>query len=190
MHASPPLRTTVDAGRLWAGGAATAVVAALIGLVGVLVSQGLLDLDMADPPLLPIGTSFAARYAVTAAALALVATGLAHLLAVTTPRPQAFFSWIIGLGTVVGVVLPFTVDATTAGRFATAIVNLVLGVSIASLLRSVLVRTVHRVVPMPPPGVPMQRGVQMPPVQMPPAQMPPGAQLPPVPPPVSGPPYA
>jgi hypothetical protein len=130
-------------------------VAGLVGLVGVLVAEGLLDLDMADPPLLPIGSSFAVRYALTAAALALVATGVAHLLALSAPRPQAFLSWIIGLATVVGVVLPFTLEATTAGRFATAIVDLVIGLSIGSLLHSVLIRTIHRGVPLPQPGAPM-----------------------------------
>ncbi|OLT05143.1 hypothetical protein BJF90_19545 [Pseudonocardia sp. CNS-004] len=60
---------------------ATAVVAALVALVGVLIGAGALDLDMAVPPLLPLGGSFAVRYAITAAVLALAATGLAHLLA-------------------------------------------------------------------------------------------------------------
>jgi hypothetical protein len=41
-------RLSVDAGRLWMGGVATAVVAALIAVVGVLVARGLFD-----PPLLP-----------------------------------------------------------------------------------------------------------------------------------------
>src|SRR5438270_13586512 len=36
-----PARPPVDAGRLWAGGLATAAVAALITVVGVLVSRGL-----------------------------------------------------------------------------------------------------------------------------------------------------
>jgi uncharacterized membrane protein YGL010W len=137
----PPLRPTVDAGRLWAGGAATAVVAALVALVGVLVGDVLLDLGMVEPPLLPIGGSFAARYALTAAALALVATALAHLLVVTTPRPRAFFSWIVGLATVVGVVLPFAGDGSFGGELATALVDLVLGLCILSLLSSVLART-------------------------------------------------
>src|SRR6476661_5635214 len=69
--AHPP---AVDAGRLWAGGAATAVVAALVALVGVLVAEGPLDIVMVRPPLLPVGGSFGVRYAVTAAVLALVAT--------------------------------------------------------------------------------------------------------------------
>jgi hypothetical protein len=100
-----------------------------------------LDTEMVAPPLLPIGDSFALQYALTAAALALVATGLAHLLALTTPRPRAFFSWIVGLATVVGVVLPFAVDGSFGGKLATAVVDLVIGLCILSLLSSVLART-------------------------------------------------
>ena len=40
-------RPTVDAGRLWAGGAATALVAALIAVVGVLVARGIFDVSIA-----------------------------------------------------------------------------------------------------------------------------------------------
>jgi hypothetical protein len=117
------------------------VVAGLVALVGVLIGEAVLDLDMVEPPLLPIGRSFAVRYALTAACLALVATGLAHLLALTTPRPRAFFSWIVGLATLVGVVLPFATAASAGGKLATAAVNLVIGLSILSLLSSVLART-------------------------------------------------
>jgi hypothetical protein len=145
-----PVRPTVDAGRLWAGGVATAVVAALVALVGVLVGDGLLDVDMVEPPLLPIGDSFPVRYALTAAALALVATALAHLLVLTTPRPRGFFSWIVGLVTVVGVVLPFTEEGSLGGRLATALVDLLIGLCVLSLLSSVLARTAS--VRRPPPG--------------------------------------
>ena len=82
-------RPVVDARGLWAGGAATALVAGLVALVGVLVCQGVFDVVMVRPPLIPIGDSFAVRYATTAAVLALLATALGHLLAVTTPRPQS-----------------------------------------------------------------------------------------------------
>jgi hypothetical protein len=133
----------IDAGRLWAGGAATALVAALVALVGVLVAEGPLDIVMVRPPLIPVGDSFGLRYAVTAAVLALVATALAHLLVLTTPRPRAFFSWIVGLATVVGVVLPFTLDGTTSGRVATAVVDLVIGLAVLNLLSSVMARTVR-----------------------------------------------
>ncbi len=137
---NPPV---VDAGRLWAGGAATALVAALVAVVGVLIGEGVLDLTMVEPPLLPVGESFAVRYALTAALLALVATGTAHLLAMTTPRPRAFFSWVVGLATAVGVVLPFALEGSLGGKLATALVDLVIGMAVLSLLSSVLARTLH-----------------------------------------------
>ena len=96
----------VNVRALWAGGAASAVVAALVAVVGVLICEGVLKLEMAPPPLLPIGRSLSVQYAVTSAVLALAATGLAHVLALTTPRPESFFSWIVGLATVVGVAVP------------------------------------------------------------------------------------
>jgi len=132
---------TVDAARLWAGGAATAAVAALVAVVGVIVTENAFGVEMVHPPLLPIGGSFLLRYAVTAAVLALASTGLLHLLVLTTPRPAAFFSWIVGLATVVGVVLPLAADGSIAGRLSTAVVDLIIGLCIMSLLRSVLSRT-------------------------------------------------
>jgi hypothetical protein len=136
-------RPQVDGGRLWAGGVATAVVAALVALLGVLLAQGALDITMVEPPLLPLPGSFALRYAVTAAVLALLATALAQLLVATTPRPRSFFSWIVLLATAVGVVLPFTVDGTTPGRLATAVVDLVIGLAVLSLLSSIMTRAVR-----------------------------------------------
>jgi hypothetical protein len=134
-------RVIVNSARLWSGGVATAVVAALVALVGVLIGNGALDLSMTVPPLLPLGGSFAVNYAITAAVLALAATGLAHLLAVTAPRPHSFFAWIVGLATVVGVVLPFAIGGTLSGSLATAVVDLVIGLCILSLISSVLSRT-------------------------------------------------
>lgn len=136
-------RLTIDAGRLWAGGAATAVVAGLVAVVGVVISEGILDIKMVRPQyLLDVGDTFALNYALTAALAALVATGLAHLLVFTTPRPQAFYSWIVGLATAVAVALPFAQDADTDGQVSTAVVNLVIGISIMTLIASVVGRTV------------------------------------------------
>jgi hypothetical protein len=143
--------SSIDAPRLWAGGAATAVVAALVALVGVLVSEGLLNIAMVRPPLISIGDSFGASYAITAAVLALVATALAHLLVVATPRPRSFFSWIVGLATVVGVVVPLALDGSLGGRLATAFTDFLIGVVILTLLRSVMTRTVRPPAPMPRP---------------------------------------
>jgi len=77
---------------------------------------------------------------------------VAHLLAVTAPRPRSFFTWIVGLATVIGVVLPFTTDGSAGGKLATAGTNLVLGLCIVSQLSSVLARTTRVPGPTPPQG--------------------------------------
>ncbi|EWT02087.1 hypothetical protein N865_07320 [Intrasporangium oryzae NRRL B-24470] len=133
----------VDAGRLWSGGLATALVAGLVGGLGVLVCQGVLDIKLTKPALwLDLTDSFAFNYAATAFAAALAATGLAHLLSVTTPKPRAFFGWIIGLLTAAAMVLPFAQSGTMASKIAASVINLVIGLAIASLLTAVLSRTV------------------------------------------------
>jgi hypothetical protein len=98
----------VNAGRLWGGGLATACVAALVALVGVLVFGVVIDVSLVRPALLlDVASTFAADYALTAFLLALLATGVAHALALTTPRPRMFFSWIVGLATVAGTAASF-----------------------------------------------------------------------------------
>jgi hypothetical protein len=135
-------RVVIDAPRLWGGGLATAVVAALVAAVGVLVCRDLLHVKLVEPPLLKITNSFAGNYAITAFVAALVATGLAHLLSVVTPRPRVFFGWIVGLVTVVTMVLPFALEGNLKGKICAALINMVIGLCIASLLSAVLSRTV------------------------------------------------
>lgn len=94
-----PATNAVDAKKLWSGGLATAVVAALAAVVGLLVIRELLDVPVITPEML-FGRSQAANLAVFAAIAALVAAGLLHLLLVSTPRATSFFSWICTLATV------------------------------------------------------------------------------------------
>ena len=138
----PGKRVTIDAARLWGGGLATAVVAALAALVGVLVCRDLLHVKIVEPPLLSLTKSFALNYAITAFVVAVLATGLAHLLSVVTPRPRSFFGWIVALVTVATMVLPFALDGSLEGKVCAAVINLVIGLCIASLLSGVLSRTV------------------------------------------------
>jgi len=67
-----------------------------------------------------------------------------HLLLLATPYPRVFFGWIIGLGTVVAVVYPFSTTAPLSQKFATAVVNLILGVAIGTLIGEVSRRAVGR----------------------------------------------
>ena len=135
-------RWTVDAGRLWAGGAATALVAALVSIVGLLVAR-VFDVETLRPL---EGSGFetpAVRYAIAAAAAALVATGLMHLLVLSTPRPQSFFTWIVLLATAVAALLPFLRDASRETQLATALINVAIGICIGSLVSSVAARSIR-----------------------------------------------
>ena len=93
------------AGRLWAGGVATGCIAALVAAVGVLLCGSVLDVNLVPTLVLPVTDSLALNYAMTAFVLALVATGSAHLLSITTPRPRVFFGWLVVLGTAAAMVM-------------------------------------------------------------------------------------
>lgn len=128
----------VDAGRLWAGGVATAVVAGLIAIAGILVARGLFDVAVLAPKGEGVwGDADTAKYALWCALAALVATGLLHLLLVSTPRPLRFFHWIIGLATVVAAVAPFGTNGSTESKVATAVINLIVGIAVGALLSGV-----------------------------------------------------
>jgi hypothetical protein len=125
----------VNAGRLWAGGAAAALVAALIALVGVLLCRGVLDIPVLAPEGKGAwGDADTSTYAFGAALAALVATGLMHLLLLFTPRPHTFFGWVVSLATLVAMLAPFAVTADQDSQLATAAINLVLGAAIGTLV--------------------------------------------------------
>ena len=132
---SESTRPTLNAGRLWAGGLATAAVAALIAIVGILLGRGLFDIDVLAPKGEGVwGDADTGWYALGAAIAALVATGVVHVLSQTTPKPMRFFGWVVGLATVVAVLAPFLTDGSTGARLYTATLNLVLGIAIGSLV--------------------------------------------------------
>ncbi|MCD0445295.1 DUF6069 family protein [Glycomyces sp. A-F 0318] len=131
-------RPAVNIGRLWAGGVGTAVVAALVALVGILLVRGVLGIHILSPSEAGMyGDTTTTTYAFGAFAVAILATGLRHLLLLGMPRPISFFNWIMLLVIAVGVLIPFTVSAEPESQFATAALNLVIGLSIMSLLNSV-----------------------------------------------------
>jgi hypothetical protein len=124
-----------DAGRLWAGGAATALVAAGIALVGVLVLRKLVHVSVLSPD----GTAATASDSMTmlpiAAALAsVIATALLHLLMATTPRAPQFFAWIASLAMALIVLQVFVTGTSLIAEVETSAFYLVIGVAITSLL--------------------------------------------------------
>lgn len=121
----------LDAARLWTGGLATAVVAALIGLVGVLVLRAV---GQAVPHVVA-GAGPDVMLLCTASALgALAATGLAHLLVLSTPRPLAYLGWIVGLATAAAAVLPLASGAPLVAGLAAGVIHLVVGLAVGTLV--------------------------------------------------------
>jgi hypothetical protein len=129
-------RFIVNARSLWTGGAATALVAALVAIVGVLIIRGVLSI----PIIAPANTTGAIDYvgAVWLAGFAalggLAATALMHVLLLLAPQPMAFFGWIIGLVTLAFAVWPFTVKVGSDVRIANAVLHVVIGIAIGTLL--------------------------------------------------------
>ena len=146
----PAPRRSLNVSRLWAGGVATAVVAALVALVGVLVARTALRIAGYDVPTDPLGASTVLLCAVAAIA-ALAATALAHLLVNTTPRPLTYLSWIVGLATAVAVVLPLVAEDSIVLALLRAGVHLVVGATIGTLI-VMAVRASRPYLPVSPPG--------------------------------------
>ena len=131
-------RHTVDAGRLWTGGVATALVAALVAVVGVLIARGLFEVPVLAPTEEgTLGNASTLRLAVFAAVAALLATGLLHLLLLSTPQPRRFFSWIITLATIAAALAPFLSGADLDEKVATSAITVAVGLAIGSLLSGV-----------------------------------------------------
>ena len=84
-----------------------------------------------------LGNASTFRLAAFAAAAALLATGLLHLLLLSTPQPRRFFTWIITLATIAAALVPFLTDADLDEKVATSAITLVVGVAIGSLLSGV-----------------------------------------------------
>lgn len=141
---SPQSRSlSVDAGRLWAGGVACAVVAALAVVVAYLVVDRILDIKIVPPPSLGLDWSVLARWVGAAVVASLAATALIHLLALTTPRPRAFFGWIVTLATVAAGAWAFTADADLNSKVASAAIVAVIGIIIGSLVIATAARTIR-----------------------------------------------
>jgi hypothetical protein len=144
---TPEIQRRVDARALWSGGVATAIVAGLIALVGILLCRWLFKIPILSPRQDGAwGDASTAGYVFASAAIALAATGLMHLLLLSTPRPRMFFGFIMALATLVAVVFPFSSTAPVSQKVATGAVNLAIGVAIWSLVYGVSMRATRRYV--------------------------------------------
>ena len=135
----------MDAGRLWAGGLATAVVAALIAIVGIVIARGIFHIPVLAPNRSGTwGDADTLTYALVAFGVGLFATALMHVLLVATPSPFVFFGWIIGLCTLVAALAPFATSAEMASKVSTALINLAIGIGVWSLTVSTGHRSLRR----------------------------------------------
>ncbi len=134
----------VDPRKLWSGGAASAAVAGLVALVGVLVTRWLFSLPVLAPSQDgAYGDVSTTVLVLLAAAAALAATGLVHLLLVNTPRPFLFFGWIVALVTTLVVVYPFSTTAPLGAKIATAAVFLAIGAMTGTLVGGAAARSIE-----------------------------------------------
>jgi hypothetical protein len=136
----------LDAPRYWAGAAATVLVCALIGFAASVIIEEVFDSELLAPPdLFDAGTS--ASWAGAGALFALIAAIVLQLLVLAAPRPSMFFGWLVALTALILAVLPFTGSPDIVSATLTAIVWLVLGLAVWSMLTGVLSRTLVRPVP-------------------------------------------
>ncbi|MFF0541251.1 DUF6069 family protein [Nocardia thailandica] len=137
-YAPPEPEKHINLGKLWAGGFGTAVVAALIIVVGVLLVRGVLQVALLSPTGTgTYGTISTTSYAFSGAVAALMATGLLNILLAAMPNPMQFFYWITGLATAAAALLPLTLIADWGPKLATSAINLVAGLAIITILGSI-----------------------------------------------------
>jgi hypothetical protein len=140
-------RLGLEVGRFWAGALATTLVAALIGLAADFILEEVLNLEIqAQADLFGTGSDLMA-WVVAGALFALVAAIVLYLLVMSTPRPRSFFGWVVGLATVILAMVPFAGEFEIVPAILAAIVWIVIGSAVYSLLTGTLSRTVVRRAP-------------------------------------------
>lgn len=147
----PQPRWAVSSRRLWAGGVATALVAAGIGVVGVLLIRGVLNVPILSAKGRLVDQAMVV-VPISAGLAALAGTALLHLLLLTTPRPTAFFGAICAIVIAIVVLQVFLAGGTTEDETATALLYAVIGIAVISLLSTVARTAVQPVQGRPQPG--------------------------------------
>jgi hypothetical protein len=124
----------LDAPALWAGVMATAVVAGLIAILGVVAAHVVFGTNVVRPD---GERSFAdatvSGLALSAVVLALIGGVLVHVLAYLTGRALLFFGCIVTLETALLALWPFTTNAASLPKLATSMVHLAIGTAVVCL---------------------------------------------------------
>ena len=135
-------RLGLEVGRYWAGALATVFVAALVGFAADFILEEVLNLEIqAQADLLGTGSDLMA-WVVSGALFALVASGVLYLFVLSTPRPRSFFGWVVALATVILAAVPFAGRPDVVPAVLAAVVWVIIGSAVWSLLTGTLSRTV------------------------------------------------
>jgi hypothetical protein len=133
----------LDAGKYWAGAAATILVCALLGVAASVIFDDVFGVGLIPPPDV-LGVGDDASWAAAGAVFALISAAVLHILVMIAPSPRMFFGWLVGLATVILAVLPWTSSGDPLASAMTSLVWVILGIATASLLGAVLARTTRR----------------------------------------------
>ena len=123
----------IDQGRFWVGAVLTSTVAALGGVIGLVVAQDLLQIKLSASSF-GLGPIHIAGYGLLAGLVSMLAAVVYAGLLAFAPRPTVYFGALGGLLTALAVLLPFTVPTAIGSQIALAAINLTIGVLILSLI--------------------------------------------------------
>jgi hypothetical protein len=127
---SASIAPRIDQIRYWVGAGITAVIAALVSLIALVVAQGIIHV----PVVLGSSSIHAAVYGVSAAGIAVLAAALFDAMLQVAPRPLTYYSWLGGIVTVLATLLPFTSTAGLHSQIALALTNFAVGTVITLLV--------------------------------------------------------
>ncbi|MGZ8179327.1 DUF6069 family protein [Williamsia sp. SKLECPSW1] len=82
-------------------------------------------------------------FAVVGGLCALLAGALWYVLQLTTPSPDQFYAWIVGLLVIAAVILPLLLSREISTGIGTAVMHLVIGLPILFLIRAMGSRSVE-----------------------------------------------
>ncbi len=129
-----PARFHIDQRRYWVGAVLTAAVAVLVAVLGMLIAKGVFhqSIIMRDGD-----GSFAVHvgaYALFTALISVLTSVLFLGICQFAPRPGLYFAWIGALGVLFTAVLPFTMSLALVSQIIFAVINVLVGVAIVTLV--------------------------------------------------------
>ena len=131
--AAPRLR--LDQMRYWVGAVITAIVAALAGVVGLVITHGIAHVPVLTQDNGLLTPVHAVSYGLLAAGIAFAAAALYNAMLHIAPRPTLYYCWLTGLLTVLATLIPFTMSAAhLSAQVALAGTNLLVGLVIVILV--------------------------------------------------------